>query len=281
MSSPKTKVISPRSEISPNPSNNSSSLRASGPEDPPKPFQDLGLLEPLCEACDSMGYRTPTPIQALSIPVALQGRDLIGLAETGSGKTAAFVLPILQALLDSPQALHSLILAPTRELALQISQVVEALGACISVRCRVLIGGIDMVSQAMALGRKPHIIVATPGCLLDHLEHTKGFSLRHLKYLVLDEADRLLDLDFGPVLDKILKILPSGARTTFLFSATMSNKVETLQRAALCNPIRVSDSDSVSTTRQRGTSTVSMLVQSYTFLPLKYKDLYLVHLLNN
>jgi ATP-dependent RNA helicase DDX47/RRP3 len=224
-----------------------------------------------------MGYLTPTPIQTLSIPVALQGRDLIGLAETGSGKTAAFVLPILQALMNSPQPLHSLILAPTRELALQISQVVEALGACISVRCAVLIGGIDMVSQAMALGRKPHIIVATPGRLLDHLENTKGFSLRYLKYLVLDEADRLLDLDFGPILDKILKILPSGTktRTTFLFSATMSSNVERLQRAALCNPIRVS----VSSFMKRGT--VSTLLQSYTFLPLKYKDLYLVHLLND
>ncbi|RLL99185.1 hypothetical protein CFD26_107567 [Aspergillus turcosus] len=131
MSSPKTKVISPRSEISSNPSNHPASLPEqveahSSDEDAPKNFRDLGLLESLCEACDSLGYRTPTPIQALSIPVALQGRDLIGLAETGSGKTAAFVLPILQALLESPQALHSLILAPTRELALQISQVVEA-----------------------------------------------------------------------------------------------------------------------------------------------------------
>ncbi|KAF7118552.1 hypothetical protein CNMCM5793_008082 [Aspergillus hiratsukae] len=273
------KVISPRCEISSNYSNHSASLRGSGTQDPPRTFRDLGLLEPLCEACDSMGYRTPTLIQAHSIPVALQGRDLICLAETGSGKTAAFVLPILQALMNRPQPLNSLVLAPTRELALQISQVVEDLGALISVRCAVLIGGVDMVSQAMALGKKPHIIVATPGRLLDHLEHTKGFSLRYLKCLVLDEADRLLDLDFGPILGRILKILPTRTRTTFLFSATMSNKVETLQRAALSNPIRVSDSDSASTTRQRGT--VSTLLQSYTFLPLKYKDLYLVHLLND
>jgi ATP-dependent RNA helicase DDX47/RRP3 len=92
-----------------------------------------------------------------------------------------------------------------------------------------------MISQAIALGKKPHVVVATPGRLLDHLENTKGFSLRHLKYLVLDEADRLLDLDFGPILDKVLRTLPK--RTTYLFSATMSSKVESLQRASLSNPV--------------------------------------------
>ncbi|KAL9126549.1 MAG: hypothetical protein Q9217_004410 [Psora testacea] len=239
-------------------------------DDSPKTFRDLGILESLCEACDSLGYKTPTPIQAQSIPLAMQGRDLIGLAETGSGKTAAFVLPILQALMSQPQPLHSLILAPTRELAQQTSQVVEALGAMISVRCALLIGGVDMISQAITLGKKPHVVVATPGRLLDHLENTKGFSLRQLKYLVLDEADRLLDLDFGPVLDKLLKTLPS--RTTYLFSATMSSKVESLQRASLSNPARVS----ASTNHQ----TVSTLLQSYTFFPHKHKDIYLVNILN-
>ncbi|RAK98487.1 DEAD/DEAH box helicase [Aspergillus ibericus CBS 121593] len=235
----------------------------------PNSFRELGVLEQLCEACDALGYKTATPIQALSIPLALEGRDIIALAETGSGKTAAFVLPILQALMDKPQPLYSLILAPTRELALQISQVVEGLGASISVRCTLLIGGADNVSQAIALGKKPHVVVATPGRLLDHLENTKGFSLRHLQVLVLDEADRLLDLDFGPILDKILKRLPK--RTTYLFSATMSRKVETLQRAALSNPVRVS----AATKRQ----TVSTLLQSYIFVALKHKDVYLVHLL--
>ncbi|TVY46023.1 ATP-dependent rRNA helicase [Lachnellula subtilissima] len=203
-------------------------------EDSPKTFRALGILESLCESCDSLGYTTPTPIQAQSIPIALQGRDLIGLAETGSGKTAAFVLPILQALINQPQPLHSLILAPTRELAQQTSKAIEALGALVSVRCALLIGGLDMVSQAIVLGKKPHIVVATPGRLLDHLENTKGFSLRQLKYLVLDEADRLLDLDFGPILDKVLKVLPK--RTTYLFSATMSSKIESLQRACLSDP---------------------------------------------
>ncbi|KAA8650335.1 hypothetical protein EYZ11_000723 [Aspergillus tanneri] len=247
-------------------------LETSSTEDSPKTFKDLGVIEQLCDACTSLGYSKPTPIQAQSIPIALQGRDLIGLAETGSGKTAAFVLPILQALMEAPQTLHSLILAPTRELAQQTSQVVEALGSLISVRCTLLIGGVDMVAQSMSLGKKPHVIVATPGRLLDHLENTKGFSLRQLKFLVLDEADRLLDMDFGPILDKILKILPKPNRKTYLFSATMSSKVESLQRASLTNPVRVS----VSTKYQ----TVSTLIQRYVFLPHKYKDIYLVYLLN-
>lgn len=242
----------------------------SAPDNIPRTFQDLGVIEPLCDACNALGYKAPTPIQAQSIPPALEGRDLIGLAETGSGKTAAYVLPILQALMNKPQPLHSLILAPTRELAHQIAEVVEALGAMISVRCAVLIGGMDMVSQAIALGKKPHVLVATPGRLLDHLENTKGFSLRQLECLVMDEADKLLDFDFGPLLDKILKILPR--RRTSLFSATMSGKVEALQRASLSNPLRVS----VSSENQ----TVATLLQSYLFVPHQHKDMYLVHLLN-
>jgi ATP-dependent RNA helicase DDX47/RRP3 len=219
-----------------------------------------------------LGYKAPTPIQAQSIPIALQGRDIIGLAETGSGKTAAFALPILQALLDKPQPLFGLVLAPTRELAYQISQAFEALGSLISVRCAVIVGGMDMVPQAIALGKKPHIVVATPGRLLDHLENTKGFSLRSLKYLVMDEADRLLDLDFGPILDKILKVLPRE-RHTYLFSATMSSKIESLQRASLKDPVRVS----ISANKYQ---TVSTLLQNYIFIPLANKDTYLVYLMN-
>lgn len=130
----------------------------------------------------------------------------------------------------------------------------------------------DMVSQSIALGKKPHIVVATPGRLLDHLENTKGFSLRGLKYLVMDEADRLLDMDFGPILDKILKVLPRE-RHTYLFSATLSSKVESLQRASLSNPLRVSISSSKY-------QTVSTLMQSYLFIPHKFKDLHLIYLLN-
>ncbi|KAF4122268.1 ATP-dependent RNA helicase DDX47/RRP3 [Geosmithia morbida] len=257
------------------PSNNG---EASGTTTPPKTFAELaltlmqGIVESLCEACESLNYKHPTPIQEKSIPVALEGRDIIGLAETGSGKTAAFALPMLQALLDKPQPLFGLVLAPTRELATQIGQAFEALGALISLRCAVIVGGLDMVPQAIALSKKPHVIVATPGRLVDHLEKTKGFSLRTLKYLVMDEADRLLDMDFGPSIDRLLKFVPRERRT-YLFSATMSSKVESLQRASLRDPVRVSISSSKY-------QTVSTLLQHYLFIPYMHKDTFLVYLVN-
>lgn len=237
-----------------------------------KTFADLGVTESLCDACTQLGFKAPTAIQRESIPISLTGRDLIGLAETGSGKTAAFALPILQALLDKPQPMFGLVLAPTRELAYQISQQFEALGSLINVKCAVLVGGMDMVPQAIALGKRPHILVATPGRLLDHLENTKGFSLRSLKYLVMDEADRLLDLDFGPILDKILRVLPFE-RHTMLFSATMNTKLDNLTRAALRNPTRVNISSS-------SYQTVKNLLQHYIFVPHKFKDIYLISLLH-
>ncbi|KAG5928138.1 ribosomal RNA processing protein [Claviceps africana] len=239
---------------------------------PPKTFKDLGVVDALCEACEALNYKHPTPIQEKSIPVALAGRDIIGLAETGSGKTAAFALPILQALLEKPQPLFGLVLAPTRELAAQIGQAFEALGSLISLRCAVIVGGLDMVPQAVALGKKPHIVVATPGRLVDHLEKTKGFSLRTLRYLVMDEADRLLDMDFGPAIDKLLKFVPRERRT-FLFSATLSSRVESLQRASLRDPVRVSISSSKY-------QTVSTLLQHMLFIPQPRKDTYLIYLAN-
>lgn len=242
------------------------------PTSAPKTFSELGVIDSICEACTNLGYKAPTQIQAEAIPLALQNRDLIGLAETGSGKTAAFAIPILQALMESPSAFFALCLAPTRELAYQIGKSFDSLGSTINVRTAVIVGGMDMVPQAIALGKKPHIIVATPGRLLDHLENTKGFTLRALKYLVMDEADRLLDMDFGPLLDKILKVLPRERRT-FLFSATLSSKVESLQRASLSNPLRVS----VSSSKYQ---TVSTLQQYFLLRPHKHKDVYLIYLLN-
>lgn len=149
-----------------------------------------GVVKPLCEACGAIGWRKPTGIQQQAIPAALEGRDVIGLAETGSGKTGAFALPVLQALLAKPQRLFAVVLAPTRELAFQIHEVFEALGASIGLKCCCVVGGVDMMTQAIALARKPHVVIATPGRLVDHLENTKGFSLREVKYLVLDEVGR-------------------------------------------------------------------------------------------
>ncbi|EDO33593.1 predicted protein [Nematostella vectensis] len=240
-------------------------------EDDKTTFKSLGVVDALCEACKQLGWKTPSKIQREAIPVALQGKDVIGLAETGSGKTGAFALPILQALLDNPQRLFALILTPTRELAFQISEQCEALGSGIGVKCAVIVGGIDMMSQALMLAKKPHIIIATPGRLIDHLENTKGFSLRTLKYLVMDEADRILNMDFEKEVDKLLKVIPKERRT-FLFSATMTKKVQKLQRASLQAPVKVE----VATKYQ----TVEKLQQSYLFIPSKFKDCYLVYVLN-
>ncbi|KAG0239423.1 ribosomal RNA processing protein [Actinomortierella wolfii] len=240
-------------------------------ESNPKSFADLGLMPALVDACNQLNFKAPTEIQRESIPWALQGRDIIGLAQTGSGKTAAFALPILQALWNNPCPMFACVMAPTRELAVQIAETFESLGSTIGVRCAVIVGGMDMMAQSIALSKKPHIIVCTPGRLQDHLENTKGFSLRTLKYLVMDEADRLLDMDFGPIIDQILKVIPKE-RNTFLFSATMTTKVAKLQRASLNNPVKVEVATKY--------STVSTLLQYYIFFPLKHKDLYLVYLLN-
>ncbi|XP_074381393.1 uncharacterized protein LOC141723473 [Apium graveolens] len=147
-------------------------------------FKELGVCEQLVEACDNLGWKTPSKIQALVLPHALEGKDLIGLAQTGSGKTGAFAIPILQSLLENPQAFYACVLSPTRELAIQIAEQFEALGSGIGVKCTVLVGGVDQVQQSISLGKRPHIIVATPGSLVDHLSNTKGFSLRTLKYLL-------------------------------------------------------------------------------------------------
>jgi ATP-dependent RNA helicase DDX47/RRP3 len=205
------------------------------------------------------------------LPVALQGKDIIGIAETGSGKTGAFALPILQALLDKPQRLFALVLTPTRELAYQISEQFEALGSKIGIKCAVIVGGMDMMTQSIALAKKPHIVIATPGRLVDHLENTKGFSLKSIRYLVMDEADRILNMDFEEDVDKMLRVIPKE-RNTFLYSATMTKKVEKLQRASLKDPVKVEVCGKY--------QTVEQLQQHYIFLPSKYKDIYLVYILN-
>ena len=147
-------------------------------------FEALGIIPELVESCKLLKYTQPTDIQTQSIPLALAGRDIIGLAQTGSGKTAAFALPVLQQLFQSPQPFFVCVMAPTRELAVQIGEQFEALGSTIGVKVSVLVGGMDMMAQQISLSRRPHVIVCTPGRLVDHLENTKGFSLGNLKYLV-------------------------------------------------------------------------------------------------
>uniref|UniRef100_H2ZQ59 Probable ATP-dependent RNA helicase DDX47 n=1 Tax=Ciona savignyi TaxID=51511 RepID=H2ZQ59_CIOSA len=234
-------------------------------------FKSLGVVDVLCETCTELGWKTPSKIQQEAIPVALQGNDVIGLAETGSGKTGAFCIPILQALLENPQRLFALVLTPTRELAFQIEEQFKALGSTIGIKTCVVVGGVDMMGQQIILAKKPHVIVATPGRLVDHLEKTKGFSLRSLKFLVLDEADRILNMDFETELDKILKVIPRERRT-FLFSATMTGKVKKLQRAALTKPVKCAVNNKY--------HTVDKLLQYYLFLPAKDKDCYLAAVVN-
>ncbi|XP_057973036.1 DEAD-box ATP-dependent RNA helicase 10 [Malania oleifera] len=237
-----------------------------------KSFKALGICEQLVEACHNLGWRNPSKIQAEAIPHALEGKDLIGLAQTGSGKTGAFALPILQALLEAtrPHAFFACVLSPTRELAIQIAEQFEALGCGIGLKCAVVVGGVDHVQQAIALAKRPHIVVGTPGRLLDHLSNTKGFSLNALKYLVLDEADRLLNEEFEKALDEILQVIPRE-RKTYLFSATMTKKVRKLQRACLRNPVKIEAASKY--------STVDTLKQQYCFVPAKYKDCYLIYIL--
>lgn len=235
-------------------------------------FNELNLVPELVEACKNLHYEKPTPIQAKAIPAALEGNDIIGLAQTGSGKTAAFAIPILNRLWEDQQPYYACILSPTRELAQQIKETFDSLGSLMGVRSVCVVGGMNMMDQARDLMRKPHIIIATPGRLMDHLENTRGFSLRKLKFLVMDEADRLLDMEFGPVLDKILKILPVQERTTYLFSATMTSKIDKLQRASLTNPVKCAVSNKY--------QTVDTLVQTLMVVPGGLKNTFLIYLLN-
>eukprot|EP01012_Entosiphon_sulcatum_P054305 TRINITY_DN7497_c0_g1_i1.p1 TRINITY_DN7497_c0_g1~~TRINITY_DN7497_c0_g1_i1.p1 ORF type:complete len:560 (-),score=151.76 TRINITY_DN7497_c0_g1_i1:138-1766(-) len=243
------------------------------------PWAACGLCPELCRTVVECGYSAPTGIQAESLPHALGGRDVVGIAETGSGKTAAFTLPVLQQLLETKakdpraqQATTALILCPTRELALQVAEHVQRLGKSIGVKTCCVMGGQDITEEALQLSRKPHVIVATPGRIKDHLETTKGFHLNKLKFLVMDEADKMLDLNFEKDLDAILSMLPSD-RQTQLFSATMTSRVEKLKRAALKDPVRaeVANKDAL---------TVRTLDQRYVFVPHATKLAFLVQLLD-
>ena len=198
-------------------------------------FSQLGLTPALVRGCESLGYTEPTPIQRQAIPVALTGADLIGCAETGTGKTAAFLLPTLQRMAErSRPGVRVLVLAPTRELVSQIESSYRELAPKGSPRCASIIGGASMSRQHEALRRGAGVVVATPGRLLDHLERG-SISLAHVEVLVLDEADRMLDMGFWPSIRKIISMVPKE-RQTLLFSATMEPAVEELARTAMRNP---------------------------------------------
>jgi ATP-dependent RNA helicase RhlE len=198
-------------------------------------FSQLGLQPALVSACESLGYTEPTPIQKQAIPVILSGSDLIGCAETGTGKTAAFLLPIIQRMEATPRpGVRVLILAPTRELASQIEESYRQLAPRKSPRCVCLIGGASMSRQSESLRRGVGVVVATPGRLLDHLERGT-IRLSQVETLVLDEADRMLDMGFLPAIRRVLAELPAK-RHTLLFSATMSAAIEKLARSTMNQP---------------------------------------------
>jgi superfamily II DNA/RNA helicase len=211
----------------------------------PLSFKNLQLAEPLARAVAEMGYEQMTPIQAQAIPVVLTGRDVMGAAQTGTGKTAAFSLPLLQRLLKHENAstsparhpVRALVLLPTRELADQVAQQVKLYAKYTNLRSAVVFGGIDMKPQTAELKRGVEILVATPGRLLDHIE-AKNCVLNQVEYVVLDEADRMLDIGFLPDLQRILSFLPKQ-RTTLLFSATFSPEIKRLANSYLNDPITV------------------------------------------
>jgi ATP-dependent RNA helicase RhlE len=211
-------------------------------------FESLGLSAKALEALARAGFLRPTPIQARAIPPALEGKDVIGCAATGTGKSAAFALPLLEKI-SGKAGTRALILAPTRELALQIAEVIEMLGRSRRVRCAVLIGGVSLESQLRALSHRPEVLVATPGRLVDHLQQG-SVQLKDIEILVLDEADRMLDMGFRPQLTRILARVPRE-RQTLLFSATLSREVFDFVRSAnLKDPVRVEVSPSGTTAQK-------------------------------
>ncbi len=201
-------------------------------------FHTLGLSEPLLRDLTAAGLLVPTPIQAQAIPPALEGRDVIGCAQTGTGKTAAFVVPMIERLAVLPKGQpQALILAPTRELALQIFGSIEKLGRSHGISATVIVGGSDMQAQIRGLRQQPDILVATPGRLLDHMWNGT-INLLPIKILVLDEADRMLDMGFAPQINQILDALPVE-RQTLLFSATLPTDVTRLVQASLKGAVHV------------------------------------------
>jgi ATP-dependent RNA helicase RhlE len=200
-------------------------------------FDALGVSAPLSQALAKAGLHEPTPIQSKAIPAALEGRDVLGCAQTGTGKTAAFVIPMIERFSAGTKGHpRGLILAPTRELAFQIQETIEKIGRSRRIFATPIVGGADMNAQIRGLRQRPDILVATPGRLLDHMWQGT-ISLGHLEIVVLDEADRMLDMGFAPQLNQILDAVPEK-RQTLLFSATLPSDLGDLARMSLNDPVR-------------------------------------------
>jgi ATP-dependent RNA helicase RhlE len=234
-------------------------------------FGELGLAPELLAAVQDAGYTEPTPIQRDAIPKVLQGRDIIGLAQTGTGKTAAFTLPILQRLIGGPRRTRVLVLTPTRELAAQVEASFTKYAKHAAISVIPVYGGVPIEPQERALRAGVDVVVATPGRLLDHLDR-QNVSFDALEFLVLDEADRMLDMGFAPQINRIVAQLPRY-RQTLLFSATMPAEVEALSRKYLRKPIVIQVGR-----RSEAASTVTHAVYP---VPRERKSALLIELLRN
>ena len=243
---------------------------------PVLPFSELNIVQPILKALHNTGYTQPTPIQSQAIPVILDGKDLLGCAQTGTGKTAAFAIPILQLLsANKPHGrnrkIRSLIITPTRELAIQIGESFRTYGQHTGLSCSVIFGGVKQNSQVAALRKGVDILVATPGRLLD-LMNQKHLSLKDIEIFVLDEADRMLDMGFIHDIRKLLAELPQKRQTLF-FSATMPGNIVRLSKTILANPTRITVSPE--------SSTVEVIEQSVYFVDKGNKSALLVDVLKD
>ena len=235
-------------------------------------FKDLGLCDWICKSTKAVGFKKPTDIQSACIPSILNGQNVMGCAQTGSGKTAAFALPILQKLSEDPYGIFCIILIPTRELAIQMNEQISALGASIGIRVSLIIGGMSIIEQGIELAKKPHFICATPGRLRHHLESAEPPYLKNTKFLVLDEADRLLSTGFASELESILSHM-SPTRQTLIFSATLTDSLEELEKYSTKKTLRYD------LTRKKGSLIPEKLVQQYVLMPPQVKVCYLVTIL--
>jgi ATP-dependent RNA helicase RhlE len=241
-------------------------------------FKNLQLIEPILEALSKEGYTIPTPVQQQSIPAILQKRDLLGCAQTGTGKTAAFTIPILQLMFNDmqdnrerPRRIQTLILTPTRELAIQIGESIAAYGRYLPFKHKVIFGGVAQYQQVQAIRNGIDIIVATPGRLLDLMQQ-RILTLNDIQYFVLDEADRMLDMGFVHDVKRIISKLPVKRQTLF-FSATMPAEIKQLAGMLLTSPVKVEVTPPA--------STVEIIQQSVYFVEKQYKQSLLIQLLKD